>query len=194
MTQQEARTLVYSLLAGPLYEPSSAFLEAVSQGQWSSTLNEALAAQGLALEVPSAPPAEVLAGEYHRIFRDPIRPLRPIESLFKPWTTDPEAEVLPARERGWLGGDPAAHLKALYQELGIEVPEALSYAPDHLALELEFMSFLVERGTQIQQELFRQQHLDWLPDLVAEADRLGVSGFYRDLIRLIGDYLALDPR
>lgn len=129
-----------------------------------------------------ATPEELLAA-YRYTFVDPVGPrLVPVESVFKPWTTAPDASLLIAREEGWLGGDSAAHLRCLYRSLGLEAPPRLAYAPDHLALELTFYGLLLEEGTPEMQSTFRDQHLDWLGKLRTRARELGVPEVYQRIL------------
>ncbi|UTW68982.1 molecular chaperone TorD family protein [Anaerobacillus sp. HL2] len=77
--------------------------------------------------------------------KQPFAP--PIESLYKQWTTDPTAQVSIAKNKGYLMGDAALHMKYLYDQYQIEVPEGFSNMPDHLTLQLEFLAFLHESGS-----------------------------------------------
>lgn len=99
-----------------------------------------------------------------------------------------------ARETGWLGGDSAAHLRTLFATLEVEVPEEYRHAPDHLALELEFLGMLAEQQPEMA-ETFRSQHLDWLGDLAAAGQHQEVPCFYQDLFTLIAAFSAREvPR
>lgn len=135
-----ARSAVYGLLAAPLHNPGPDQAAAVAAGEWAAELSGALSRLGVGWRPPLPLPPEELAEAYYQAFGRPRGALRPIESVYKPWTSDPTAELALARSRGWLGGDPAAHLRDLYQAVGITTPRALAHAPDHLALELEFMA------------------------------------------------------
>lgn len=177
MTQAD----LYALLALPLTPPDPEAWAPLCSGEWT----EALAGFGLA--APSARPYPIAAEEYRQAFLEPGHRLIPVESYYKPWTTLPDAAMPLAGQKGWLGGDPAVHLRALYDSLGVTVPSHFAYAPDHLALELEFLSLLLEQGGVEQAALFRSQHLDWVGDLAADAARHGVPAFYRDLFKLILD-------
>lgn len=135
--------------------------------------------------------AEGLLAAYRRTCVDPDGPrLQPVESLYKPWTTAPDAALPIARQKGWLGGDAAAHLATLYGALGLEVPPGLSHAPDHLALELTYYGLMLEHGTPEMQATFRSQHLDWLGDLQERARELDVPAVYRHILRLCAEAVA----
>ncbi|MFZ5815562.1 MAG: TorD/DmsD family molecular chaperone [Bacillota bacterium] len=195
MTRTEARARLYALLALPLYAPDAESWEPVCAGDWSREIEAVLRALGLDLAVPPSlgpRPCHQAVAEYREALAAPGHPVRPVESLYKPWTTDPSAGLPIAAEKGWLGGDPAAHLRALYAELGVELPPGLAHAPDHLALELELMAWLVEEGTPEQQELFRRQHLDWLWELAADAKKRGAPRFYQDLLELTAAFVSQD--
>lgn len=195
MERREVRARVYNLLAKPLYPPGAELWQAIGSGTWAAETAEALGALGLGFEVPAglgAGSPEQAERDYSRAFLEPGHPLKPIESIYKPWTSDPGAELPMAREKGWLGGDSAAHLQAVYDSLGIEIPADLAHAPDHLALELEFMALLVEQGTPESQALFRAQHLDWVGELAADAQRPEVPPLYRALLSLIARFVVLD--
>lgn len=191
MERHEARAGVYLLLASRLYEPD----ESVTSGEWARRLTSLLQRLELDLQVPESlmdgDPGSVVA-DYEATLGEPGARIRLIESLFKPWTADPGASLLLAREKGWLGGDSAAHMRSVYAALGIAVPPELAHAPDHLALELEFMGLLIQEGTPEQQRLFRSQHLDWVGDLLDAAIQQQVPAAYQDLFRLIHRFVALD--
>jgi TorA maturation chaperone TorD len=158
-----------------------------------------LAAIGCPIPLPAAfsrPTSEAeadLARTYWHWFEDPAGArVRLVESVYLPWTRVPGADVSFAHERGWLGGDSAAHMADLYRALGLAPPEEWAHAPDHLALELEFLALLIEQGTRAQQEQFLAQHLCWVPDLVARAEAAGVEGFYRAVLQFVAAFLAWD--
>lgn len=195
MERGEARARVYNLLAAPLYQPASEPWQTIDSGAWAAELAQALDAVGVGLTVPpdlGARGKEQVERDYNHALMEPGHPLTPIESVYKPWTSDPDAELPMAHAKGWLGGDPAAHLRAVYASLGIAIPAELAHAPDHLALELAFMGLLAEQGTPENQTLFRTQHLDWVEELAADAQRPEVPPFYQSLLSLIARFVAVD--
>jgi len=188
MEKHEAKITLYNLLAAPLYGPGSPTWPAVRSGEWAAALDGVLRSLGLNQATPQ--PGDDVAEAFHRTFVEPGHPLIPVESVHKVWTEASGADLLCSHEKGWLGGDSARHMAWLYEQTGIAIPPEMVGTPDHLALELEFMGLLAEMGLPEQQALFRRQHLDWVADLVAQADQPAISPFYRDLLRLIAAVVA----
>lgn len=142
---------------------------------------------------PAAEAAHDLSDAYWHWFEDPLGPrVRLVESVYTPWTRGSGADLAFAHERGWLGGDSATHMADLYRDLGLRAPEEWAHAPDHLALEMEFLALLIEHGTPAQQERFLAQHLSWVPDLVARAEAAGVEGFYLAVLQFVAAVLGWD--
>jgi len=195
VSRERACSQAYSLLALPLSLPDPTAWRSVCNGLWTDSLQEALEEAGVSVTLPPTMGGrmfEQAEKEYWQAFGLPDRLVRPVESVFKPWTADTTAKVPMANMKGWLGGDSAAHLRTLYGAVDISIPPAYSYAPDHLALELEFMAYLMEQGMIAQAELFRSQHLDWIGDLAAAAEAQGVPPFYRDLLSLTARFVACE--
>lgn len=69
----------------------------------------------------------------------------PIESLYVEWTNDPARSPF-ARQKGLYQADTALYMRDLIADLGLELPESLAAYPDHLSLELDVASFLLEEG------------------------------------------------
>ncbi len=112
-----------------------------------------------------------------------------IESVYKPWTMDDSCQMPFADEKGFIMGDWAHHMLHLYEQLGFELPDSFSHCPDHLLLELEFMSLLVEEGDHQHQQQFLHQHLNWIDDLLVEAQEEELDKFYIDLIKWLLEFL-----
>ena len=115
--------------------------------------------------------------------------IKAIESVYKPWTIDESCEMPFAKEEGFIMGDWAHHMLHLYDMLGFKLPDKFSYCPDHLLLELEFMSLLVETVNFKQQQQFINQHLDWLEKLISTAKKKEVAKIYLDLFDWIKDFI-----
>ncbi len=116
---------------------------------------------------------------YYHTFDNPgLQKLQLVESVYKPWTMDPECSLAIAKEKGFILGDPALHMLELYKYFGLELPEEFQTQPDHLALELEFLAFLYENYSDKELNLFITDHLDWIPDLIEESHKLDIPYFY----------------
>lgn len=84
----------------------------------------------------------------------------PVESLYKPWSSQ-EGNAFGAT-RGLYMGDAARHMSDVYRQLSLDVPEGFSSMPDHLTLELELLSLVLEAGNTAAARQFAHDHLDWL--------------------------------
>lgn len=84
----------------------------------------------------------------------------PVESLYKPWSAQ-QGNAFGAA-RGLYLGDPARHLFDVYRQLSLEVPEAFASMPDHLTLELELLSLVLDAGNVAAARQLVLDHLDWL--------------------------------
>ncbi|MGF7184151.1 TorA maturation chaperone TorD [Desulfitispora alkaliphila] len=89
----------------------------------------------------------------------------PIESLYKRWTVDPTAKLTIASQKGYLMGDAAVHIHYLLDSLGLEIPSEYQQKPDHLAILLEILAYLITERNEREVELYISEHLDWLPHL-----------------------------
>lgn len=92
------------------------------------------------------------------------------ESFFKPWTGDESHPLHGTLGLAW--GDPAAHMLRTLDRFGIELDPHGDAAPDHAAILLEFLAFLLANRPEEEVISFCKDHLDWLPELRrrAEAD------------------------
>ncbi len=198
---KSSRAGVYALLAEALAPPphEEALLR-LSNGTW---LTEMLSLLNV-LKKPVGIPAVIrnsaltpgeLANEYLRSFflPDGLR-IWLVESVYNPWTMDESAEVAFKSETGWLGGDAAAHMQELVSRLGLELPPEVRGTPDHLAVELELMSFLVEEAGPDAQAIFLAQHLNWLPLLLARSEEAGLKGLYRAVLDMTKQFIAWDRK
>ena len=140
-------------------------------------------------DLPSATAA------YRQSFLFPVHSrVLPVESVYRRWTSDASAEVPFAAEKGLLLSDHALHMKDLYETFGITIPEEYESMPDHLCLELEFAALLLEHDAETKYGVFIAEHLNWLADLVAEAEQKELPDYYLQLIKLTAQFLALELR
>lgn len=134
---------------------------------------------------------EELQQEYDRLFSEFGEEKIPlVESCYKPWTEDPQCLLPFAKEKGFLMGDPALHLLALFQRYGLEVEAPFQGVPDHLAIELEFLSFLYSRNTPEEEiRQFLTDHLNWIPFLREACVKSHAHPFYLNLIDILDRFI-----
>lgn len=113
----------------------------------------------------------------------------PVESVYRPWTLDPTASLPGAHDCGYLQGDPAHHMRVLYELFGLMIPEEFYATPDHLCLQLEFASHLLDSEHEKRLLLFLQEHLTWVDELNSDASKLEIPLFYRQIIALINLFI-----
>jgi TorA maturation chaperone TorD len=137
----------------------------------------------------------VLQAEYERLFGQwEGEKISLVESTYKPWTTDKGCGMVFAASKGLVMGDSALHMRAIYRELSLEVPEEFSGMPDHLALELEFLALLYRSGSIERIERFIGDHLDWIPELNAAVEKADPHPFYRDAVGIIHLFLQQEVK
>lgn len=128
---------VYRLLSACYYQPEDAFLEENVFGQMGAAL-----ALVLPQEVPQAEKLKTsfvsdgvdsLLLDYTRLFLGPFGILaKPYGSLY----LDGDKQVM---------GDSTVRAQSLYREGGFDLDENFREAPDHVAVELEFLYLLTHR-------------------------------------------------
>lgn len=102
----------------------------------------------------------------------------PVESLFKPWTEDDTCTLPFAREKGYLLGDSALHIKFILDELKIDIPKEYQGIPDHLSILLELAGYFIEYAPEKFTEEFFEDHLDWLAELETQLRKNCSHPFY----------------
>ncbi len=131
-----------------------------------------------------------LKAEYDRLFSGLCGDsISLVESFYKPWTRDARCPLPFASETGLLMGDSAIHLLAIYQQCGLEVSEKFKSCPDHIVMELECLSYLYERATDIEVQRFIEDHLDWVPLLKENFERLHARPFYLSALEVLHLFL-----
>ena len=128
-----------------------------------------------------------LKEEYYRLFSSEAgsEKISLVESFYKPWTQGPHCPLPFATEKGLLMGDSALHLLALYEQCGLEVEGEYRGMPDHLVMELEFLSFLYQRATDKEVKRFIEDHLDWITLLREKFKEFHSHPFYRSTLEVL---------
>jgi len=127
-----------------------------------------------------------LKEEHHRLFSDTgDERISLVESFYKPWTQDPHCSLPFAKEKGFLMGDSAIHLSTLFQHCGLEVAGPFKGMPDHILIELEFLSYLYQEAGDEEIKSFIKDHLDWIPFLKESVEKAHAHPFYISLIEIL---------
>jgi TorA maturation chaperone TorD len=190
----------FCALAGSLLAPPDGeMVEQLRQGGIQSVLEKNIEEWGgeplllaeLSAEKSLEDDLAALQREYERLFGNLMgHKISLVESTYKPWSGDSSCFLAFAGDKGLLMGDAALHMREIYRQFSLEVPEDFRSTPDHLVLELEFLSLLYHCGTQEQVQSFIKDHLDWVPDLKERVDRAHPHRFYRNAIGLINLFLV----
>jgi putative dimethyl sulfoxide reductase chaperone len=182
-----ARAAAYKLLAECYYPPAEETREHVRQLSCSLrtlSLPAATAAQRMAAVWQGDQSFEELAIDHARLFVGPFALLAP-----------PYGSVYLEGGRR-LMGDSTLAVGECYQEAGLEVASGFNGTPDHIAVELEFMHFLVvkeldalgggnldrSQNFRQKQRAFLERHLAaWVPDFSRSVEEQAHTSFYQDL-------------
>jgi len=133
---------------------------------------------------------ETLQRDYDRLFSNWGREsISLIESTYKTWTLDRDCGLPFAGKKGAVMGDCALHLQSIFQALSLEIPADFQGTPDHLVLELEFLSYLYRSGSEDQIQNFIEDHLDWIPELKGRIQEVFPDSFYRQAVERLSDFL-----
>ena len=136
-----------------------------------------------------------LGEEYGRLFSELSEEgISLVESFYKPWTLDPHCTLPFASEKGFLMGDSAVHLLEIFRQRGLEVADERRGTPDHLVLELEFLSYLYRCATDLEVKQFMKDHLDWIPLLKEEIERSDPHPFYRSALEVLDLFLGKERK
>ena len=196
MLDTQMRSQAYISLSQLLQRPDSELPELIDSSEFQELWRQIEAS--LNIQFPQSWKVEALPDlkEWEQLWditMGPVKPLaEPIESLYKIWTKDPSCEMPFANQKGYLKGDWACHMEELLTKPGFEIPSQFAHCPDHLVLELEFASLLVEGAPAEVLIKFAEHHFDWLEDLLETAKTRNVPQMYQDLYCLCLQYIKAD--
>jgi TorA maturation chaperone TorD len=196
MNDIQMRRQTYISLSLLLQRPGKELLELVSGSEFQELWRQVESTYSI--QFPKSWRIEALPAlkEWDRMWNitmGPVKPLtEPIESLYKVWTRDQSCEAPIANQKGYLKSDWACHMEELLTQIGFEIPLQFAHCPDHLILELEFASLLVEAASIEAQIKFAEHHFDWLEDLFEDSKNKNVPEMYQDLYYLCLQYVRAD--
>jgi TorA maturation chaperone TorD len=148
---------LHVVLGAGLRHPDGQLREDVESGAYARELTDVATDLGVEDDLETVPPEmddREFTEDYVALFeaaRTPYAP--PAESPYREWYG--------SRDGGLMGGPSASDMRDRYRAIDAEVPEA--YPADHVALQLEYGSFLLEAGEHEEYRAFVEHHLDWLP-------------------------------
>lgn len=126
---------------------------------------------------------EEIKRDYISLFLGPDLHLSPHESLHN----------YPLGETPGLWGKAAREVQAMYHSAGLIVDEESNLIPDHLGVELLFMSYLAENDLAGQQRKFMDEHLLlWVAEYCAEVEKHAATTFYKEVAILLKEFVVSD--
>jgi TorA maturation chaperone TorD len=109
----------------------------------------------------------------------------PVESVYKIWTNDSTCQTPIAKQKGYLMGDAAVHIRHILAGLGMELPPEYKNTPDHLTILLELLAYLVVHREPQEVNLYLREHFDWLPDFYSRLVEIHAHPVYRKVTDLV---------
>ena len=126
-------------------------------------------------ELESDETAEEIRKDFDRLFSYPEGKLPPIESFFLTLENTSSAD----------------EVSGFYTSAGLTIEEEFELIPDHIYLELLFMSYLIETNKYELQKVFLSEHLlNWVPDYCDELIKETKTVFYREVAEITRDFLT----
>jgi len=199
----KGKAFLCQILSSLFCPPDQGVMEQVSQGHFYTFFKNVVESLGGEMRVlkgflTQSPPKillQELKDDYDRLFSDTANErISLVESFYKPWTQDPHCCLPFAKESGFLMGDSAVHLLAIYRQSGLELAEPFKGMPDHIIIELEFLSSLYERASDREIKRFIEDHLDWIPFLKEHCERVHVHPFYGSLIYIVDLFINMERK
>jgi len=134
-----------------------------------------------------------LAVDYANVFLGvKKKPPHPSESVYK---------------TGLLMQEPYDEVLRMYWEAGVDVVKDFKEPADHIAIELQFMSYLCRKASEAlekkdkeslikylkTQKEFHEKHLSqWVPQLAMDIQESADTDFYKGFAKIMGSYVSYD--
>lgn len=144
--------------------------------------------------------AEAIAVEYARLFAVPgEQAVQPYESVYCDTLTIDETTAcspyfLPEPQRaggltGFLHGSSTIAVREAYRQAGFELDPTAHELPDHLAVELEFMARLLERGATEAAAFFRDHLGRWVFPCLSDVQQRAQRGFFHEAAASLTEFM-----
>jgi TorA maturation chaperone TorD len=131
--------------------------------------------------------AGTLQVEYSRLLVGPgEQQVPPYESVYR------DAE--PGSERGPVRGPSTRAVEKWYRSYGVEPAADWNDMPDHVATELEFLSYLSENGHQEARDQFLEEHVHrWIDEFLDAVRAETTHPYYEALVQTTREVLSDGP-
>lgn len=121
--------------------------------------------------------------DFKKLFLDPNGKLMPYESLY----------VYPLSERSHFWGTSSAEVTAFYNLTGLSIDEEFELSPDHISVELIFMSYLIEKGLINLQKKFIEEHLSkWIPEFCDKLQIYSKTVFFKEIANILKEFVLFE--
>ncbi len=132
------------------------------------------------LEMAFEDSPEQIRADFARLFLRPDLHLAPYESLYN----------FPPGDKPRLPGKATRDVQVFYESTGVALGEGMDFVPDHLSVELLFMSYLAENGYMEKQHAFLGEHLlRWVPEYCDELAKHAATTFYKEIANLLKEFI-----
>lgn len=135
------------------------------------------------LSISSDETPQEVRSDYNGLFILQGLHLSPHESLYH----------YPIGDKPRLWGKSAYDVQALYTAAGIMLDETTDLIPDHISLELLFMSYLIESDLPVLRKRFMEEHLlQWVSEYCEELRKHARTTFCRELANALREFILSD--
>ncbi len=180
LSREQERNASYRILSACYYPPDEKLIAMLDEHD---TLSGELGCE-IAKAFPGEEKLEELKIDYSRLFVGPFKLIAP-----------PYGSIYLENGRQTMG-DSTIDAKRRYKEEGLDI--FIKEAPDHIAVELEFMYFLIFNASEAikeqdpetadsylkKQRSFLKDHLgEWISKFTEDVESNASTDFYRDLAR-----------
>jgi TorA maturation chaperone TorD len=124
-------------------------------------------------------PSDEIRKDFARIFLSPDLHPAPYESLYN----------FSVGEKPGLWGKATGEVSACYEAAGLTLDEETALIPDHLALELLFMHYLIQNGLGEKQKMFLKEHLLWVNEYCEEVKKHAATAFYKEVAKILKEFI-----
>ena len=191
LLREKSRCGFYKLLSNCYHIPDGDLMKQLA-GLETADMSECTS-----MKLKATDDMEVLKLDYSRLFVGPYQLLAP-----------PYGSVYMDSGNTVMGSS-TLDAANLYRDAGLDISGNFKQPPDHIAVELEFMYYLIFKELKAVeksdmdvasdymtlQKVFLQRHLgSWLPEFAERVEKEAETGFYRNLAKSTKEFVGEDIR